>query len=89
MGLSEAGLESGWHKSASSPLRIKDKIIWYSLDRHTPLAHYPFLQLVVDEFHDDVVLEAEQCCCSLGDPWFYGVQIDFGHVNLKNQKINP
>lgn len=48
------------------------------------LAAYPLFQLIVDKLYDDVILYAQQFCDTLGYPGLQAVNIDFGHIHLRN-----
>lgn len=44
---------------------------------------YLLLQLVEDELHDDIIVEAEDLRDALRDPRLDDLQVYFGHVHLK------
>lgn len=45
--------------------------------------HYLLLKLVKYELYDDIILESQNLCHSLGNPWFDDFQVHFVHVHLR------
>ena len=47
------------------------------------MTNYPFFKLIVNKFHNNVVLQSQKLRDSVGNPWLYGIYINLCHVNLK------
>lgn len=49
--------------------------------------HYLLLKLVKYKLYDDIILESQNLCHSLGNPRLDDFQVDFGHVHLGEKEI--
>ena len=50
--------------------------------------NYLLIQLVKYEFYDNIIFESQDLGDSLSNPGFDDLQVYFGHVHLKDKKIN-
>lgn len=72
------------------PLSLTKQTLKFKQCREKKIAQlrlYLLLKLVKYKLYDDVIFKSQNLCHSLSDPGLDDLQVDFGHVHLRESEI--